>query len=127
MTEQSADKLNQLYSEMLVLLEKEKKIFDETKRILAQAKAMIDPRKEFNKWLQSSEGQVWKQKQFEYQDGKCAYCGDPLRLPDAVVHHVQPLKEFGREANKPENFKLLHPSCNLQIGTKIVDFDKKKD
>lgn len=61
MTEQSADKLNRLYSEMLVLLEKEKKIFDETERILAKAKAMIDPRKEFNKWLRSSEGEAWKQ------------------------------------------------------------------
>lgn len=123
MTEQSADKLNRLYNEMLALLEKEKKIFRETEKVLAKAKAMIDPRKEFNKWLQSSEGQAWKQKQFEYQDGKCAYCSDPLRFADAVVHHVRPLQQFGREANKPENFKLLHPSCNLQIGTKIVDFD----
>jgi len=61
MTEQSADKLNRLYSEMLVLLEKEKKIFRETEKVLAKAKAIIDPRKEFNKWLQSAEGKTWKQ------------------------------------------------------------------
>lgn len=123
MTESSSDKLNRLYSEMYVLLEKEEKMRHETEKLLAKAKAMIDPRKEFNKWLKSSEGKAWKNKQFEYQDGKCAYCGESLRLADSEVHHILSLKEGGKEANKPENFKLLHPNCNRKIGTKIVDFD----
>ena len=41
---------------------------------------------------------------------------------DAVVHHVLPLKDFGSSANRPENFKLLHPGCNLAIGTKSLIF-----
>ncbi|BAZ21869.1 hypothetical protein NIES4073_27470 [Kalymmatonema gypsitolerans NIES-4073] len=118
----SADRLNQLYSEMFVLLEEEKKIRKETENILVKANTAIDPRKEFNKWLKSAKGIVWKQKQFEYQESKCAYCSESLRFADAVVHHVLPLKDFGSAANKPENFKLLHPGCNLSIGTRIVDF-----
>lgn len=118
----SANNLARLYSELLVLLKQEEEIRRETERRLAKAKAAIDPRKEFNKWLQTNAGQIWKQKQFKYQDGNCAACGDPLRFADAVVHHVLPLKDFGSAANKPENFKLLHPSCNLEIGTKIIDF-----
>jgi 5-methylcytosine-specific restriction endonuclease McrA len=89
---------------------------------LAKANTSVDPRKEFNKWLQTKAGQTWKQKQFEYQARKCAACGDSLRFADAAVHHVLSLKEFGSAANQPENFKLLHPGCNLEIGTKIVDF-----
>lgn len=116
MTEQSADKLNRLYSEMLVLLEKEKKIFDETERILAKAKAMIDPRKEFNKWLQSSEGQAWKQKQFEYQDAKCAYCGEdrhyPYRL--SVAHLLTPFS-FALLLSQFQWLRSLANSTSLKI------------
>ncbi|MFQ3629299.1 MAG: HNH endonuclease signature motif containing protein [Cyanobacteriota bacterium] len=117
----STDKLAQLYSELLVLLKQEEDLRQETEEKLAKARSTTDPRKEFNKWLQSNAGKRWKQKQFEYQDGKCPACGDSLRFADAVVHHVLPLADFGSAANKPENFKLLHPSCNLKIGTKIVN------
>ncbi|CDM98164.1 conserved protein of unknown function [Limnospira indica PCC 8005] len=123
MTESSSDKLNQLYSEMLVLLQKEEKMRQETEKLLAKAKKMIDPRNEFNKWLKSSEGKDWKKKQFEYQNGKCASCGETLRFADAEVHHVLSLKEGGKTANKPENFKLLHPNCNRKIGSKFVNLD----
>ncbi|MFO5528674.1 MAG: HNH endonuclease [Cuspidothrix sp.] len=122
MSNNSADKLNQLYSEMYILLQKEEEIRKQTAEVLNKAKAAIDPRREFNNWLKSSEGKSWKKKQFDYQECKCAYCGELLRFADAVVHHVLPLKKFGNAANKPENFKLLHPSCNLSIGTKIVEF-----
>ena len=118
----SSDNLVRLYSELLVLLKQEEEIRKETEKRLAKAKSSIDPRKEFNKWLQTNTGQTWKQKQFKYQDSKCAHCGDSLRFSDAIVHHVRPLKDFGSAANKPENFKLLHSGCNLEIGTKIIDF-----
>jgi len=118
----SSDNLAMFYSELLVLLKQEEEIRKETEKRLAKAKASIDPRKEFNNWLKTNSGQTWKQKQFKYQDSKCAACGDSLRFADAVVHHILSLKDFGSAANKPENFKLLHPGCNLAIGTKIVDF-----
>lgn len=122
MESRSADQLNQLYSELFVLLQEEEKLRAKTEKILAEAKATIDPRKEFNRWLKTKAGKTWKSKQFEYQKGKCAACSDELRFADAVVHHVLPLKDFGSTANQPDNFKLLHPGCNLAIGTKIVDF-----
>ena len=122
MSTDSSDNLAGLYSEMLVLLKQEAEMLKETEKRLTQAKIAVDPRREFNKWLQTNGGQAWKQKQFKYQDSKCAACDDSLRFADAVVHHVRSLKEFGSAANKPENFKLLHPSCNLEIGTRIIDF-----
>lgn len=112
-----------LYQELALLLLKEEQLLKQTEDLLNKAKATIDPRQEFNKWLRSSEGKIWKQKQYKYQGGKCAYCKEDLRFADAVVHHVNSLQEFGHDANKPENFKLLHQSCNLKIGTKIVSFD----
>jgi 5-methylcytosine-specific restriction endonuclease McrA len=113
MNSDSAENLAQLYGELLVLLSQEEAIRKETEAKLAKARAAIDPRKEFNKWLQTHEGQNWKQKQYAYQAGSCAACNLPLRFADMVVHHVLPLKSFGSAANKPENFKLLHPGCNL--------------
>ena len=118
----SADRLVLLHSEMQLLLQEEERIRKDTEKVLAKAKNVIDPREQFNKWLKSSSGKAWKLKQFEYQDEKCAYCDAPLRFADSVVHHVLSLKEFGSAANKPDNFRLLHPGCNLKIGTKFFDF-----
>ncbi|WP_201769154.1 hypothetical protein [Aphanizomenon flos-aquae] len=56
MSNNSANKLNQLYSEMFILLQKEEKLRKQTAEVLAKAKATIDPRREFNNWLKSSEG-----------------------------------------------------------------------
>lgn len=122
MSTNSSDDLALLYSELLVLLGQEEKIRKETERRLEKAKATIDPRKEFNKWLKTKAGQGWKEKQFRYQEGKCAACSESLRFADVHVHHVYSLKDFGSAANKPENFKLLHPAYNLGIGSKIVEF-----
>ncbi|MBP0001826.1 MAG: HNH endonuclease [Cyanobacteria bacterium SID2] len=119
----SSQRLMELYNEMQILLEREEKLRRETENLLQKARKVIDPRDEFNKWLRSLEGKTLKQKQYEYQDGKCAYCKETLRFEDAVVHHIIPISKLGRKANKPENFKLLHPSCNLKIGTQIIDFD----
>ncbi|MEA5620181.1 HNH endonuclease [Cronbergia sp. UHCC 0137] len=118
----SADRLNMLYSELFVLLQQEEELRRETEKKLEEARMIVDPRQEFNRWLKTNAGQAWKLKQFEYQNSKCAACHTSLRFADAVVHHVLSIKEFGSAANKPENFKLLHPGCNLEIGTRIVDF-----
>lgn len=116
-------KLLQLQHEMQLLLDEEAKIRQQTEAVLQKAKQTIDPRQEFNNWLKSKAGQLWKSKQYEFQQHRCAYCKDKLRFQDAVVHHVLPLNELGRVANRTKNFKLLHPSCNLKIGTRIVKFD----
>jgi 5-methylcytosine-specific restriction endonuclease McrA len=119
----SEKRLIQLYNELQNLLVKEEILRRETEALLKNAQKKIDPRAEFNNWLQSSDGQSWRQKQYEYQKRCCAYCKESLRFEDSVVHHVIPLQQLGRQANKPENLKLLHPSCNLKIGTKIIEFD----
>lgn len=118
----SSDNLDLQYGQLFIFQSQEEEIRKETEEILAKARSFVDPRKEFNKWLQTNVGRDWKQNQFKYQQSKCAYCCDSLRFADAVVHHVCSLKDFGSAANNTKNFKLLHPGCNLAIGTKIVDF-----
>jgi 5-methylcytosine-specific restriction endonuclease McrA len=122
MSSNSADRLNMLYSELFVLLHQEEELRRKTEKKLEEARMAVDPRQEFNRWLKTNAGRIWKLKQFEYQHSKCAACHTSLRFEDAVVHHILSIKEFGSAANKPENFKLLHPGCNLKIGTRIVDF-----
>ncbi len=121
MVSDSADKLTQLYNDLLLLLDQETELWQKNDRLVERARSITDPRQEFNRWLQSKEGQAWKQKQFERQNSRCAACSEPLRFQDTVVHHVQPIKDLGSSANIPDNFRLLHPNCNLKIGTKVVD------
>lgn len=123
MSHDRKDELEYLYREMILLLQEEESLTSETESLLRKAKNLVDPRREFNNWLRSERGKQWKRKQFEYQQGKCAFCQEQLRYEDAVVHHVLPLSQLGLEANKTENFKLLHPNCNSKIGTKVVKFD----
>ncbi|MEX0270142.1 hypothetical protein AB3R30_13440 [Leptolyngbyaceae cyanobacterium UHCC 1019] len=78
----STNNLARLYSELLVFLEQEEQIRKETEKKLAKARLSVDPRKEFNKWLQTNTGKSWEQKQFEYQECKCSACSDLVGWKD---------------------------------------------
>ena len=106
----------------MILRQKGDEILEATDKALKKGRAATDPRKQFNNWLKSSEGKAWKKQEFGYRKGICAYCGELLREKDAVVHHIEPLSQFGDAANRVENYKLIHPNCNNTIGTKIVKF-----
>lgn len=116
-------KLVQLYFEMESILNEEQQNRSEVNKLLGKADTILDPRQQFNNWLRSSEGQAWKKQQFEKQQGKCSHCQKRLRIEDVHVHHVIPLSSGKANANKTSNYKLLHPNCNLKIGTKLGDFN----
>ncbi|MEM8638220.1 MAG: HNH endonuclease signature motif containing protein [Cyanobacteria bacterium P01_G01_bin.54] len=110
-----------LYQQHAVACYEGDKLIEEVDQIIAKAEALIDPRRQFNNWLRSVEGQEWRDAEFAQRGGICAYCGNRMRKPDAVVHHVKPLAHHGEAANIPSNYRLLHPHCNRKIGTKIVE------
>ncbi|MEM8638821.1 MAG: HNH endonuclease signature motif containing protein [Cyanobacteria bacterium P01_G01_bin.54] len=111
---------NNLYRERAILRHKGNELLPKIEQDLSEAKGLIDPRRRFNNWLRSTDGQEWRKQEFQERGGICAYCGEPMREADAVVHHVKPLAAHGRIANTTENYRLLHPSCNQRIGAKIV-------
>lgn len=118
----SFNKEAEIYREISILRKKGQDILDDVDEALRKGKAATDPRKEFNNWLRSIEGKAWRKDEFHRCNGMCAYCGEAMREADAVVHHVEPIAKLGRKANKIENYRLVHPGCNTEIGTDIVDF-----
>lgn len=122
MSNYSAERENELHRERAILREKGQDILNDVDQALRKGKSATDPRKQFNNWRGSKEGQEWIQEEFQRRNGRCAYCGEAMRQADVVVHHVKPIAEFGDDANRIENYRLVHPSCNNVIGTKIVDF-----
>ncbi len=122
MSNDSADKENKLYRERDILRKKGQDVLANVEAALKKGKTATDPRQQFKNWLSSSEGRAWKKAEFQCRKGMCAYCNTLMREADAVVHHVEPIMKLGCNANKVENYRLLHPNCNLSIGTKIVNF-----
>lgn len=122
MSNDSADKENELHRERAILRKKGQDVLENVEAALKKGKTATDPRQQFKNWLRSSEGQAWEKAEFQRRKGICAYCNTLMREADAVVHHVEPIKKLGCNANRVENYRLLHPNCNLSIGTKIVDF-----
>lgn len=121
MSNYSADKENELYRERAIVRKKGQDVLVNVEAALKKGKTATDPRQQFNNWLRSKEGKTWRKAEFQYRNGICAYCNTPMREADAVVHHVEPITKLGCNANRVENYRLLHPNCNSSIGTKIVD------
>lgn len=110
-----------LYHQYTIARHEGDKLLAEVAELAAEAETLIDPRRQFNNWLRSIEGQEWRDAEYRKRKGICAYCGKRMRKADAVVHHVKPLSQYGEAANTPSNYRLLHPNCNRKIGTKIVE------
>lgn len=109
-----------LYQERAILRHEGRERLKRAKQTIARADALLDPRRQFNNWARSAEGREWRKAEFRKRKGLCAYCGQPMRESDAVIHHVKPLAVCGEAANTTSNYRLLHPNCNAKIGTKIV-------
>lgn len=110
-----------LYQERAVIRHRGQKLIPKVEAAIARAEALTDPRRQFNNWARSIEGQAWRTAEFRKRGGLCAYCGKPMREADAVIHHIKPLAVYGEAANTVSNYRLLHPNCNGKIGTKIVE------
>lgn len=87
----SADNLARLYGELFVLLQQEEKLRQETERKLEKAKAVIDPRKQFNNWLKTNSVQTWKFKKPELQGSMCAAC--QTKRIEVLMGRLQELEE----------------------------------
>lgn len=75
------------------------------------------PRHAFNRWRDSTEGQVWKEKQFQETAGLCSGCGTSFHsVSDLDIDHVKPLIKFPELAIDIDNFQLLCPPCNSKKG-----------
>jgi 5-methylcytosine-specific restriction endonuclease McrA len=83
---------------------------------LAYARAA---RKRFNKLKQTKDFAAWRVRQYGDQQGKCAWCVQPISRSGHKVHvdHALPLIQGG--SNRYSNLVLSHARCNIKKWIRI--------
>jgi 5-methylcytosine-specific restriction endonuclease McrA len=92
----------------------------ELQEIATQINTRHEPRAQFNHWRDSSEGKLWKQKQYQTQHGCCAKCRKPIQLKGSHIDHILPLSRFPRLALDTQNLRITCPDCNRAKSNKIT-------
>jgi len=92
----------------------------ELREITAQINAKYEPRAQFNRWRDSEEGKLWKQKQYQAQCGGCAMCGEPIKIKGSHIDHIKPLSHFPHLAVDTQNLRITCPDCNIAKSNKIT-------
>ena len=54
-----------------------------------------------------------RQAVYEKYGGRCAYCGRKIEYKDMQVDHFIPLRAWGIEDGKADDFSNLMPSCRM--------------
>ena len=93
----------------------------ELKSMAAEIEAKYEPRTEFNRWRDSQEGKLWKQKQYKIQKGLCVICRQPIQLKCSHIDHKQPLSKYPHLALEPKNLRITCPDCNTSKGNKSTE------
>lgn len=100
---------------------KTKKQVDSSLQQLQKVAAKIDrkyePRREFERWRNSTEGKRWKQQQWQKQSGCCANCHSQVELFGSHIDHIKLLSRYPQLALDPSNLRILCPNCNLHKGS----------
>jgi len=92
----------------------------ELQAIATQIHARHEPRTQFNRWRDSEEGKLWKQKQYQTQHGCCANCQEPIQLKGSHIDHISPLSRFPHLALDTQNLRITCPDCNRAKSNKIT-------
>ena len=77
-----------------------------------------DPRKQFQLWRSSLDGQTWKRQQYIKQQKKCADCQQKIRLKGSHIDHIKPIANHPDLALDLNNLRLTCSHCNLSKGIK---------
>jgi 5-methylcytosine-specific restriction endonuclease McrA len=71
-----------------------------------------EPRAEFNRWRDSKEGKLWKQKKYNEQNGCCAICKRSIKLKGAHIDHIKPISRYPNLALETKNMQIACADCN---------------
>ena len=93
----------------------------ELKSMAAEIEAKYEPRKEFNRWRDSQEGESWKQQQYKIQKGLCAICQQPIHFKGSHIDHKQPLSNYPHLALELKNLRITCPDCNTSKGNRSAE------
>jgi 5-methylcytosine-specific restriction endonuclease McrA len=81
-----------------------------------EIEAKYDPRTEFNRWRSSTEGQLWKQQKYQFQNGCCAICRKQIELIGAHIDHIKPIATHPHLALETPNLQIACLTCNASKG-----------
>ncbi|MGB3299992.1 MAG: HNH endonuclease signature motif containing protein [Phormidesmis sp.] len=87
-----------------------------------QVQKKYEPRTEFERWKQTTDGQKWKQEQYSLQAGQCPSCKKSISLKGSHIDHIKPLSRYPSLAIAPHNLRILCADCNVSKGaTETMD------
>ena len=87
------------------------------RKLAAQIRVRYRPRRRFERWRDSQDGQAWKQQQYTTIRGTCPDCGTCLGIQYFEIDHIKPLKTHPELATDPRNLQLLCTPCNRRKAT----------
>ena len=87
--------------------------------ISAKIRDYYNPRNQFDRWKQSTEGIAWKNKQYNRQKGRCAMCNQAIQQKGSHIDHIQPLSKFPELATDIKNLRIACAECNTAKGNKV--------
>ena len=81
-------------------------------------KIKYEPRTEFNRWKQSTEGQLWKKQQYHKQQSSCAICDRLIELKGSHIDHIEPLSKYPHLSLNTANLQITCWQCNTHKSNK---------
>lgn len=84
------------------------------KREAIEIERYYDPREEFNRWRDSSEGKGWKSEQYRRQKGCCLLCSNSIEVKGAHIDHIKPISKFPELNLTLSNLQVTCAPCNLR-------------
>ncbi|NCJ06637.1 HNH endonuclease [Synechococcales cyanobacterium C] len=88
--------------------------------LAAKIRHKYRPRRRFERWRDSQDGQAWKQQQFNRIQGICPDCGHQLpAIAHFQIDHIKPLKTHPDLATDLSNLQLLCGPCNQRKACQI--------
>lgn len=115
----SSRSFKKLVRKVFVATKKTDSIFAELTILREGINAKYEPRAEFNRWRDSSDGQLWKALKYKKQKGCCAICKKSIELKGSHIDHIRPISIYPGLALDIQNMQVACPICNASKGNKF--------
>ena len=116
----SEDDLKDLVLSLITQRRRHDQVLEKARQTCRIIEERYSPRKRFERWRDSTDGRLWKEKQYRKQKHKCALCGRAIPLKGSHIDHIQPIKLSPNLACDVRNLHLTCPYCNQSKGASEV-------
>ncbi|MFM2430997.1 MAG: hypothetical protein RLZZ511_2210 [Cyanobacteriota bacterium] len=117
---QSNFPLDELIAKLFKATQKTDRLLPHLAKERQRIEAYYSPRRKFERWRDSLQGQNWKEQQYERQNQSCAACQCPIELKGSHIDHIQPLSKYPELAVDIKNLRICCPTCNTSKQANVI-------